>query len=505
MTEQQAILQMQGIHKRFPGVVALKNVGLRLFPGEVHALMGQNGAGKSTLIKVLTGVESIDAGDIMLAGKPIHPHSVLEVQALGISTVYQEVNLCPNLSVAENIFIGRFPFRLGRIDWKTMQSKARTCLAALNIDIDVSLPLSSYPVAIQQMVAIARALSTEAQVLILDEPTSSLDEDEVERLFDVLRQLKAKGIAILFVTHFLDQTYAISDRITVLRNGEFEGEYLAKDLPRIQLINKMVGREIDESSFARHSGDHADKAQSGDPFLSTNSLGRAGMLRPIDLSVFSGQVLGLGGLLGSGRTETAHLLFGIDHPDCGSTKINGIPVKLNSPRKAVRLGLAFCPEDRKTEGIIAELTIRENIILALQARRGIFHFIPVSRQRQIADEYIQQLGIKTSDAEKPIGQLSGGNQQKVLLARWLATEPKMLILDEPTRGIDVAAKLEIMDLVKTQCSKGLAIVFISSEMSEVLRVSDRIAVLRDRQKIGELDGASADEQSVFCMIAGSEA
>lgn len=505
MTEQQAILQMQGIHKRFPGVVALKNVGLRLFPGEVHALMGQNGAGKSTLIKVLTGVESIDSGEIILAGKPIHPHSVLEVQELGISTVYQEVNLCPNLSVAENIFIGRFPFHLGRIDWKAMQSRARTDLATLNIDIDVTLPLSSYPVAIQQMVAIARALSTEAQVLILDEPTSSLDEDEVGRLFDVLRRLKAKGIAILFVTHFLDQTYAISDRITVLRNGEFEGEYLAKDLPRIQLINKMVGREIDESSFARQAGEHADKVQTGEPFLAANSLGRAGTLRPIDLSVYSGQVLGLGGLLGSGRTETAHLLFGIDHPDSGSTKINGVPVKLNSPRKAVRMGLAFCPEDRKTEGIVAELSIRENIILALQARRGIFHFIPVSKQRQIADAYIAQLGIKTSDAEKPIGQLSGGNQQKVLLARWLATEPRMLILDEPTRGIDVAAKLEIMELVKTQCGKGLAIVFISSEMSEVLRVSDRIAVLRDRQKIGELDGASSDEQSVFCMIAGSEA
>lgn len=505
MTEQQAILQMKGIHKRFPGVVALRNVGLRLFPGEVHALMGQNGAGKSTLIKVLTGVESIDSGSITLAGKAIHPHSVLEVQELGISTVYQEVNLCPNLSVAENIFIGRFPFRLGRIDWKKMHGEARTCLAALNIDIDVSLPLASYPVAVQQMVAIARALSTEARVLILDEPTSSLDEDEVKRLFDALRQLKGKGIAILFVTHFLDQTYAISDRITVLRNGEFEGEYLAKDLPRIQLINKMVGREIDESSFTRQSTDHAESTQADQPFLVADSLGRAGMLRPIDLSIYSGQVLGLGGLLGSGRTETAHLLFGIDHADSGGTRINGTPVSLNSPRKAVRLGLAFCPEDRKTEGIIADLSIRENIILALQARRGIFHYIPVSRQRQIADAYIQQLGIKTSDAEKPIGQLSGGNQQKVLLARWLATEPRMLILDEPTRGIDVAAKLEIMDLVKTQCEKGLAIVFISSEMSEVLRVSDRIAVLRDRQKIGELDGASADEQSVFCMIAGSEA
>jgi simple sugar transport system ATP-binding protein len=303
--------------------------------------MGQNGAGKSTLIKVLTGVESIDSGDIILAGKPIRPHSVFEVQELGISTVYQEVNLCPNLSVAENIFIGRFPFRFGRIDWKTMQSKARTGLAALNIDIDVSLPLSSYPVAIQQMVAIARALSTEAQVLILDEPTSSLDEDEVARLFDVLRRLKAKGIAILFVTHFLDQTYAISDRITVLRNGEFEGEYLAKDLSRMQLINKMVGREVDESSFARQAGDHADKARAGEPFLAANHLGRAGMLRPIDLSVYSGQVLGLGGLLGSGRTETAHLRQHKDQRYSGEAEL---------PAQGSALGARFLPGRQEDRG-----------------------------------------------------------------------------------------------------------------------------------------------------------
>lgn len=505
MAEQQAILQMQGIHKKFPGVVALKDVSFRLFPGEIHALMGQNGAGKSTLIKVLTGVESTDAGSITLAGKAIHPESVLEAQSLGISTVYQEVNLCTNLSVAENVFIGRFPRRFGRIQWKQVYAQARTALAALNVDIDVTLPLSSYPVAIQQMVAIARALSTEAQVLILDEPTSSLDEDEVERLFDALRRLKAKGIAILFVTHFLDQTYAVSDRITVLRNGELEGEYLAADLPRLQLINKMVGREIDESAFGRQA-DAAEKlAPTDTPFLSAHELGRTGSMRPIDLNIHAGQVLGLGGLLGSGRTETARMLFGIDRADSGHTEVNGAPVTLNSPRKAIRQGLAFCPEDRKTEGIVAELSIRENIILALQARRGIFHYLPLRRQRAIADEYIKHLGIKTSDAEKPIGQLSGGNQQKALLARWLATDPKMLILDEPTRGIDVAAKLEIMDLVTTQCRKGLAVVFISSEMSEVLRVSDRIAVMRDRQKIGELDGAGADEQSIFRMIAGGEA
>ncbi len=498
------VLVMQGIHKSFPGVAALSNAQLTLYPGEVHALMGQNGAGKSTLIKVLTGVETPDAGEIRLAGRTIRPDCVGEAQDLGISTVYQEVNLCPNLSVAENIFIGRFPMRGLRIDWKNIEQESRRALAALNIDIDVTQPLESFPVAIQQMVAIARALSTRASVLILDEPTSSLDTDEVERLFDALRQLKQQGMAILFVTHFLDQTYAISDRITVLRNGEFVGEYPASELSRMALISKMVGRDISESASTASSSAQTGSA-AATPFISAEGLGASGTLQPIDLDIYRGQVLGLGGLLGSGRTETARLLFGIDHADRGTMRIDGETVKLNSPRKAVKYGLAFCPEDRKTEGIVAELSIRENIILALQARRGIFRYLPRRAQRTMADEFIRQLGIRTPDAEKPIGQLSGGNQQKALLARWLATDPKMLILDEPTRGIDIAAKLEIMDLVKAQCSKGLAIVFISSEMSEVLRVSDRIAVLRDRQKIGEIPGAEASEQQVFQMIAGAEA
>ena len=501
---QQPILEMQGVHKRFPGVVALKNVGLRLFPGEVHALMGQNGAGKSTLIKVLTGVETPDGGDFHLGGKRIQPSTVQEAQDLGIATVYQEVNLCPNLSVAENIYIGRFPMRGPVIDWSTMQEQARKALEALNISVDVTLPLSSYPVAVQQMVAIARALSAEAQVLILDEPTSSLDEDEVGRLFDALRQLKTKGIAILFVTHFLDQTYAISDRITVLRNGEFEGEYMAVDLPRLQLISKMVGREIDENAFARQEHGATNGISGARPYLTATALGRAGAMRPVDLEIRAGEVLGLGGLLGSGRTETARMLFGIDPADSGSMSIEGAPVRVNTPYKAIQNGIAFCPEDRKTEGIVAELSIRENIILALQAKRGVFRFLSKKRQVAIAEESVKQLGIKVADIESPISQLSGGNQQKAMLARWLSTEPKMLILDEPTRGIDVAAKLEIMDLVKEQCRKGLAILFISSEMPEVLRVSDRIAVLRDRQKIGEIAGRDADEQKVFRMIAGAE-
>jgi simple sugar transport system ATP-binding protein len=351
------------------------------------------------------------------------------------------------------------------------------------------------------MVAIARAISARAQILILDEPTSSLDDEEVERLFMTMRALKAKGMAILFVTHFLDQAYAVADRFTVLRNGELEGEYLAASLPRLSLINKMVGRDLDEAGCVG-AGRHAD-AVAPQPWLSAVGVARRGSVPPLDLALFPGRVLGLGGLLGSGRTEIARLLFGIDRSDAGTLSIDGQPVRLRSPRDAIRHGIALCPEDRKSEGIIADLSIRENIILALQARRGLLRYLPMARQRALADGYIAQLGIVTPDAEKPIGLLSGGNQQKALLARWLATEPALLILDEPTRGIDIAAKQDIMALIVAQCRKGLAILFISSEMSEVLRISDRIAVLRDRRKIGELEACDTSEQDIYQRIAGA--
>lgn len=498
---EQPLLHMRDIQKSFPGVRALHHAGLRLFAGEVHVLMGQNGAGKSTLIKVLTGVENADAGEIRLNGTSIHPQSVLEAQALGISTVYQEVNLCPNLSVAENICIGRFPMRGRGVDWKAVERQAREALSALDIELDVTQLLSAFPVAIQQMVAIARATSAEARILILDEPTSSLDEHEVAQLFATMRRLKDRGMAILFVTHFLEQTYAVADRITVLRNGELEGEYQAAALPRLSLINKMVGRDVDETTGVRKPGS-TPGGNAAQPLVDTRNVGRSGSVAPLDLKLFRGQVLGLGGLLGSGRTEIARLLFGIDRADQGEVRIDGKAARLRSPRDAVRHGIALCPEDRKTEGIVAELSIRENIILALQAKRGLLRYLPPKRQRKIADDYIARLGIRTPDAEKPIGLLSGGNQQKALLARWLATEPQLLILDEPTRGIDIAAKLEIMDFVTTQCESGMAILFISSEMAEVLRVSDRIAVLRDREKIGELHCDDADENGIYKMIAG---
>ncbi|WP_027796969.1 sugar ABC transporter ATP-binding protein [Paraburkholderia acidipaludis] len=498
------LLETHGLSRTFPGVRALANVDFRLYPGEVHTLMGQNGAGKSTLINVLTGVHQPEAGEILLAGAPVRFATPLEAEAAGIQTLYQEVNLCPNLSVAENIFAGRQPRRRGLIDWKTIHRRAAEVLADLNLALDVTQSLDTYPIAIQQMVAIARAVSVDARILILDEPTSSLDDSEVSRLFDVLRKLKASGIAILFVTHFLEQTYAISDRITVMRNGEREGEYLAAELPVQTLVAKMVGQQIarEQLQGEAEAPPAAPQARAAEPYLSAQGVARRGVLNPLDLDVQPGQILGLAGLLGSGRTETARLLFGVDRADQGAVSIRGKTVKLATPRDAVRHGMAYCPEDRKKEGIVADLSIRENIILALQARRGWWRTISRARQRELANQYIAQLGIKARDAEQPIGLLSGGNQQKVLLARWLATEPKLLILDEPTRGIDVAAKFEIMDRVRALCAKGLGILFISSEISEVVRVSDRIAVLRDRRKVAELEGHGRSEDEVYDLIAG---
>jgi galactofuranose transport system ATP-binding protein len=501
------ILEMKAISKRFPGVQALSAVDFRLFTGEVHAVMGQNGAGKSTLIKVLTGVHPADAGEILLEGAEIRPSSPLDAQRLGISTVYQEVNLCPNLSVAENIFLGRESGRQAfALRWKEMRRRAEALLADLNVHVDVTAPLSTYSIAVQQMVAIARSLSAQAKILILDEPTSSLAEDEVRLLFAVIRRLKAQGMAILFITHFIDQTFEISDRITVLRNGERVGEFPISALSRIELVTKMVGRYFDMAAPVRAKGAAevaGEPRGAGAPFLSAEGLGKRGSVQGVDLEVRAGESLGIAGLLGSGRTEAARLLFGIERPDQGTLRVEGRPTEFGSPLDAIQAGIGFCPEDRKLEGIIGELSLRENIILALQSKRGTFHGLSRKEQVDIADRYIALLGVKAADAEAPVAKLSGGNQQKALLARWMATAPRMLILD--TRGIDVAAKAEIMGRVMELCDEGMAIVFISSEVDEVLRYSDRIAVMRDRRKVGEMASSEADEQAVFQMIAGGQA
>jgi len=488
---QSTALNASGVVKRFGAVTVLEDVQLNLRAGEVHALMGQNGAGKSTLIKILTGVHAPSAGRLSLQGADIAPETPLAAQKLGISTVYQEVNLCPNLTVAENIFAGRFPRRgwgrLKAIDGPRMLRETRELLKRLNLDLDPAQVLGRLPVAVQQLVAIARALSVEAKVLILDEPTSSLDDSEVEHLFAVLRELRRGGLAILFVTHFLDQVYAIADRITVLRNGRFVGEWTPAELPAPALVAAMVGRDVTLASAADAPAAAGPAQAAGTAArLSLKDFGAARRLHPLDLELRDGEVVGVAGLLGSGRTELARLMFGLDPADSGTLAVQGVTERLTHPAQAVKLGLAFCPEERKADGIVGELSVRENIVLALQARAGLWPCIRPARQRELAQHYIDLLGIRCADSDMPIALLSGGNQQKALLARWLATAPKLLILDEPTRGIDVAAKQELMNEVMRLAREGMAVLFISSEIDEVLRISDRVVVLRDRRKAGEL-------------------
>ncbi len=506
MSDRAPIIEMKKISKGFPGVQALADVDFRLFRGEVHAIMGQNGAGKSTLVKVLTGVYKQDSGEMLLEGKPIRPDSPLAAQKLGINTVYQEINLCLNLSVAENIFIGKEPKKLGRIDWKAINRGAEEVLSRLNIRIDVTRTLASYSIAIQQMVAIARVLDSSAKVLILDEPTSSLDDTEVEQLFKVIRKLRDEGLAILFITHFLDQTYEISDRITILKNGTFVGEYMADKLPKLDLITKMLGKELTDFKYTADAGAvRKTAAKAGkEAVLRVEGLGLQGSIAPFDLKLDSGEVLGLAGLLGSGRTEMARLIFGISSADQGELFIEGKKTSIGSPRNAMMAGIGFCSEDRKNEGVFSELSIRENIILALQAKRGTFRYLSKKKQLEIADELIASLGVKTPNANYEVRQLSGGNQQKVMLARWLATDPIILILDEPTRGIDVGAKLEIMEQILNLSRKGLSVLFISSEFEEVIRCSNRIAVLKDKVKIAELSGAEMTESGILQTIAGGK-
>ena len=497
------ILAMNHITKSFPGVVALADVDFSLRRGEIHALMGENGAGKSTLIKVLTGVEQADRGSIELEGKPVQVRTPQHSQQLGISTVYQEVNLCTNLSVAENIMLGREPHRFGGIDWRKMNQLASEAMKRLNVDIDVSLPLGNYSLAIQQMAAIARSLEVAStRILILDEPTSSLDVNETDLLFEVMRKLRAEGLGIIFITHFLDQVYRVADRITVLRNGRLVGTYETASLSRIELIANMLGRTMTDLNAVSESKIRQITRENEECLLQAVGLGHVGTLDPTDLNMNAGEVVGVAGLLGSGRTELANVLFGVDAPDAGSLEVKGKKVENFSPAESLRSGIALCPEDRKAQGIVGDLTIRENIVLALQARYGWFKYLGADRQKELADQYIQLLGIVTPSPEQLVKNLSGGNQQKVILARWLATDPQALILDEPTRGIDVGAKAEIQKLVLELAQEGRSCLFISSELEEVLRISHRVIVMRDHKKAAEYPG-DVDDQTIIHTMAGS--
>ena len=483
--------------------LTLQHVDFTLRKGEIHALMGENGAGKSTLIKVLTGVHEFENGEIRLDGKdgPIINKSPQDAQNNGISTVYQEVNLCPNLTVAENLFIGREPRKAGFIDWRTMNKRATELLKSLEIDASATQKLEEVSLARQQMIAIARAVDMKCKVLILDEPTSSLDDDEVAKLFKLMNRLKDEGVGIIFVTHFLEQVYEVCDRITVLRNGELVGEYEVKDLPRVMLVAKMMGKDFDD--LADIKGDHAELKEFI-PVIEAEGLSHKGTIKPFDMTINKGEVVGFTGLLGSGRSELVRAIYGADKADSGKLKVNGKEVKIHAPIDAMKLGMAYLPEDRKKDGIIADLSVRENIIIALQAKKGMFH--PMSRKEmdEAADKYIKMLQIKTASRETPIKSLSGGNQQKVIIGRWLLTNPDFLILDEPTRGIDIGTKTEIQKLVLDLADQGMAVAFISSEVEEMLRTCSRMAVMRDGKKVGEISGDELSQEGIMKAIAGGE-
>ena len=493
------VLTMRGICKYFPNVKALENVDFTLRKGTIHALMGENGAGKSTLIKVLTGVYTMDKGEIRIDGvdNAIVIRSPQEAQNYGISTVYQEITLCPNLTVAENMFIGRT--KGNGVDWKAMEKRAGELLDSLGIPARPKQILGSCSLAVQQMVAIARAVDTDCKVLILDEPTSSLDDKEVEMLFRLMRDLKSSGVGIIFVTHFLEQVYAVSDQITVLRNGELVGEYLVKDLPQVQLVEKMIGKDLEDLSVIKKSVPPAG-AQS-ENFYEAEGLSSS-QSRPFDFHIAKGEVNGFTGLLGSGRSESVRAIFGADPVTGGNVTIAGKKAKIGKPLDAMKHGIGYLPEDRKRDGIIADLSVRDNIILALQVIKGVAHPFSRAKAEAFADEYIKALDIKTASSDTPIKSLSGGNQQKVILARWLLTHPQYLILDEPTRGIDVGTKTEIQKLVLKLAEEGMSITFISSEIEEMLRTCSRLIVMRDRNIVGELKGDELTQERVMRTIAG---
>ncbi|WP_199286536.1 sugar ABC transporter ATP-binding protein [Homoserinimonas hongtaonis] len=497
------VVEMTDISISFPGVKALDSVNFRMYPGEVHSLMGENGAGKSTLIKALTGVYEIDSGTILLGGQPLSVTGPAQAQEAGISTVYQEINLLSNLSVAENIMLGREHRRFGLIDWKSTRRHAAKVLEGLSLDIDPASPLSSHSLAVQQLVAIARAIDIKAKVLILDEPTSSLDADEVAELFRIIRRLKNDGVAVLFVSHFLDQVYEIADRLTVLRNGSLVGEYRTEQILRIELVHKMIGKDIEllEKLETRTKASAEAGVPATEPFLAAEGIGRKGSVEPTSLSLQPGEIVGLAGLLGSGRTELARLISGVDRAETGTLLVAGQQRRFRSPRAALKDRIAYSSEDRKHEGIVDDLSVRDNIVLALQSDRGWFRQIPKRRQEELAASYISALGIRPADPNTLVRNLSGGNQQKVLLARWLAVAPRLLVLDEPTRGIDVGAKAEIQRLIANLAEEGMSVLFISAELEEVLRLSHRVAVMRDRRKVADFVNDDVTVGEIMALIA----
>ena len=492
---------MRGIDKSFGGSPALRGAEFTVGQGEVHALIGQNGAGKSTLIKVLTGYHRRDAGEVEFDGKPFEVHSPHAAQAAGISTIYQEINLVGLRSVAENICLGREPRRFGLLDWRAMHAEARRLLGRFSIDVDVRRPLGSLPTATQQMVAIARAIGFKARLVIMDEPTSSLDDREVEVLFDVIRQIRADGVSVVFVSHKLDELYAVCDRVTIMRDGTTVRSGPMSEIGKLELVATMLGRELSTVARQGATAFGAKAAHAAGEVLAIDHLAAGPRVRDVSITVGAGEIVGMAGLLGAGRTETVRVVFGADPAAGGDMRYGGQPFRPAEPADAIARGIGFCTEDRKIEGIVPELSVRENLTLALLPHLTKAGIVDEAEQRRLVERFIQRLGVKCQSPEQPIRELSGGNQQKVLLARWLCMNPKLLILDEPTRGIDVGAKAEIQALIGELAKDGLAVLMVSSEVEEIIEGSDRAYVLRDGQTVAELAGEELNEIELLAAMA----
>ncbi len=506
MQQETLLLQMEHITKRFPGSVALSDASIHVERGEVHALIGENGAGKSTLIKVLTGVYRADEGEIVFDGQARIFQSPHHAQREGISTIYQEVNLIPFRSVAENIFLGRELFRWGLLDWRKMHREASALLERLHLSLDVTRPLNSYTIATQQMVAIARAISFKSKLVIMDEPTSSLSDDEVETLFTVIRQLKEEGVATIFVSHRLDELYAICDGITILRDGKTVGEQPIKSISKLELVAKMLGKDLGSVQRSGQTSFNAGNHQAREEvLLKATGLREGRKLQNASLQVHPGEIVGLAGLLGSGRSEVARSIFGADDIDSGTIVVNGVEVHFHSPADAIRAGIGFCSEDRKVDGVIPDLSVRENLTLAALPTLTRSGIVDRKQQEEIVERFIQRLGIKTSGPEQKISELSGGNQQKVLLARWLCLNPRLLLLDEPTRGIDVGAKGEIQALVEELAESGMGVLLISSELEEIIEGSDHVVVLRDGETVAEFAREGLSQDAILSAMAHGQA
>jgi ABC-type sugar transport system ATPase subunit len=492
------LLEMRGISKSFPGVQALKEVHFDLLPGEVHALVGENGAGKSTLMKILAGAYQKDDGEILIRGERVNIDDPISAQNLGISMIYQELNLVPTTSVAENIFLGRLPALggWGHLDWAQVNRQAASLLERVGMDVDPRQTVRSLSVAKKQMVEIAKALSTDAQIIVMDEPTSALTLGETETLFEIIRNLKSQGVSVVFISHRLEEVFAIADRVTVFRDGEHIATKRIQELDSGQIVSMMVGREL-KTLFPKV------EAQIKEVILEVRNLNKAGKLYDIDFSVRSGEIVGMAGLVGAGRTDLAKAIFGIDPADSGEVLINGRPVEIESPSQAIELGLGLVPEDRKDQALILARPVKENISIAIIRSLSRFGFaIRHEQEDRLVDQYVQQLGIRTPSKMQLVKNLSGGNQQKVIIARWLAARPKVLIVDEPTRGIDVGAKAEIHLLLGKLAQDGVGILMISSELPEILAVSDRVIVMHEGRITGEFLRKDANQRNIMEAATG---